>query len=138
MGLPHTIQNGTGLDADEVQENFEYFEGEDWHEVGASGEPAFENGWSNHSATSTFGKVRFKKVGNIVYIAGLAVGGTVDAVIFTLPVKYRPTTQIMFSVQQSSNTTSMRLDIQADGKILQTSSNSGGNTYISLYISFIL
>ena len=63
--------------------------GEDWHYVGAAGEPAFENGWSNEgSADLAF---RYREPG-IVDISGVVKNTAASFdVIFTLPEGYRPT-----------------------------------------------
>jgi hypothetical protein len=60
-----------------------------WHAVGGVGEPAFSSGWSNYSAP--YGGVRFRKVGSLVVMQGLAAGGS-QGTIFVLPVGFRPST----------------------------------------------
>jgi len=60
-----------------------------WHLVGATGEPAFQSGWSNVSSQGhplAFRKDPFGKV----MLRGVVSGGAVDSVIFTLPAGYRP------------------------------------------------
>ncbi len=62
---------------------------EDWHEVGAPGEPGFLNSWENEGGkrvTAAF----FKDQVGIVHLKGQVRGGTDDP-IFRLPVGYRPT-----------------------------------------------
>lgn len=63
---------------------------EDWHLVGAAGEPAFLNGWVNYDAVAQI-RAAFKKTpdGRVV-LGGLIKNGTTGP-IFTLPVGYRPT-----------------------------------------------
>jgi hypothetical protein len=67
---------------------------EPWHEVGAPGEPAFLNGWTNEPP---FGKVSLESVGfykdqlGIVHLKGHAEKGT--EVIFRLPPGFRPAAQ---------------------------------------------
>jgi len=63
---------------------------EEWHEIGTSGEPAFENSWVNFSAadaTAAFYKDPF----GMVYVKGMVKTGTIGLAVFTLPVGYRPT-----------------------------------------------
>lgn len=64
-----------------------YGRGEDWHYVGDTGEPAFENDWVNASGlTST--AFRLREAGIVdLYVA--AQDGT-SPTIFTLPEGYRP------------------------------------------------
>lgn len=76
-----------------------------WHNVGGSGEPAFQNGW-----ISMDGPVGFKLVNGIVYLRGRSghSGGS-DTTIFTLPAGYRPSYAIynlaggVISVDTSGN-----------------------------------
>lgn len=63
-------------------------EGEDWHYVGETDEPAFQNSWANISANPKMA-FRIREAG-IVDIHGVIVGGASGAVIFTLPEGYRP------------------------------------------------
>jgi len=63
---------------------------EGWHEVGAPGEPGFENGWSNQPGffeTAAF----YRDHEGIVHLRGVIGEGTV-AVPFRLPPGYRPAT----------------------------------------------
>jgi hypothetical protein len=62
--------------------------GDGWHLIGAAGEPAFQNSWTNYGGT--WGPARFKKIGGEVILQGLVAGGTNGAVGFTLPAGYRP------------------------------------------------
>jgi hypothetical protein len=62
---------------------------EAFHEVGGSGEPAFENGWTN------FGPAQYETAGfykdplGVVHLKGTVAAGVIGT-IFTLPVGYRP------------------------------------------------
>ncbi len=62
---------------------------ENWHEVGAPGEPGFQDGWNNlpssvQRETAGF----FKDQQGVVHLKGVAASGT--GVIFKLPAGYRP------------------------------------------------
>jgi hypothetical protein len=61
---------------------------EPWHEVGAPGEPGFQNSWSNETdgQTVAFYKDRL----GVVHLRGVAEGGTPTQAIFTLPPGFRP------------------------------------------------
>jgi hypothetical protein len=64
---------------------------EDWHFVGAPGEPAFQNGWENPSPGSPLESVAFfKDHEGIVHFKGRAYGGTSSSRIFALPPGFRP------------------------------------------------
>jgi hypothetical protein len=63
---------------------------ENWHEVGAPGEPYFENSWNNITLSPAFEHVGFyKDHEGIVHLKGSASGGT-SFIIFHLPPGYRP------------------------------------------------
>jgi hypothetical protein len=60
---------------------------EDWHAVGGSGEPTFQNSWVNYG--SGYPACRFRKdATGIVRVTGLVKSGA-GATIFTLPEGYR-------------------------------------------------
>lgn len=61
----------------------------EWHTVGTSGEPAFQNGWSLHSS-QVFLKFRKTNDGCIEIIGGSRNG--TGTVVFTLPEGFRPGT----------------------------------------------
>jgi hypothetical protein len=61
---------------------------EGWHEVGAPGEPGFENSW--HSGPPPFETAAFyKDHDGVVHLRGLVTGGTANPA-FLLPPGYRP------------------------------------------------
>lgn len=61
---------------------------EDWHVVGGTGEPAFQNSWVNTAgeAPASF----FRDPYGIVHLRGRIQGGANNTVAFTLPAGYRP------------------------------------------------
>ena len=63
----------------------------DWHEVGGTGEPSFENSWVNYSVAWSTAGFRIDAEG-WVHLKGLVKSGTNGATIFTLPEGYRPQT----------------------------------------------
>jgi hypothetical protein len=69
---------------------------EQWHEVGAPGEPAFQHGWHNppteHEAIESQSVAFYKDREGVVHLRGSALSGTPGASIFQLPVGYRPPT----------------------------------------------
>lgn len=73
-----------------------YVKIEAWHEVGASGEPAFQNSWANVGGSNdeTLG---YRLEGNRkLHLKGYIDSGTTTdgTVIFTLPSDYRPIKEI--------------------------------------------
>ncbi len=70
---------------------------EAWHEVGAPGEPAFQNGWENLGTPGNENAGFFKDREGIVHLKGtLKPGGT--SLIFQLPPGFRPTAGKMIRV----------------------------------------
>ncbi len=74
---------------------------EGWHEVGATNEPQFTNGWTNYSvdfSTAAF----YKDPWGVVHLKGRVSGGTVahggSGVIFKLPCGYGPSRDELHSV----------------------------------------
>jgi len=74
-----------------------------WLNIGATGAPAFQNGWvnfdggttpSSNNRTAAFSIDAF----GFVRLRGVVKGGTANSVIFTLPVGYRPRFQQTFAV----------------------------------------
>ena len=70
-----------------------YGRGEDWHIVGAVGEPAFQNSWTAESGYMTPG-FRIREAG-VVDIYGKFKSGSSGTVAFTLPVGYRPNADVL-------------------------------------------
>ena len=91
-----------------------------WHYIGASGEPAFQNSWVNYEASETnFYQASFFKdaLGN-VRCRGIVKSGTVSYTvpIFTLPAGYRPKQQIRFP--QATNPGAVGYtNVWADGRV---------------------
>jgi hypothetical protein len=61
---------------------------EAWHEVGAAGQPTFQNGWSNFGGFSTMAFA--KDSAGFVHLKGTITAGTFAAPVITLPAGYRP------------------------------------------------
>lgn len=59
-----------------------------WHVVGAAGEPAFENGWTNF--LNGWPVAAFRRVRDRTEYRGLIAAGTMGTTAFTVPVAYRP------------------------------------------------
>jgi hypothetical protein len=70
---------------------------EAWHEVGATGEPAFQNGWVNFGGG--FSTMAFAKdSAGFVHLKGTISAGTFGVAAFTLPAGYRPAENLVLGV----------------------------------------
>ena len=94
-------------------------------------QPTLNTGWSHYS--SPYGPVKYRRIGSIVNIQGLADGATQGTNVFQLPVGYRPERRIIISAL--NNGAAVRLDITTDGNVYaHTISSSGG--WLSLACTF--
>jgi hypothetical protein len=108
---------------------------EGWHNVGAAGEPAFQNGWVNFTATAQ-PPLAFKKYPDgRVRLQGIITSGTVGA-IFTLPVGYRPVTPaggaLRFRVPAGLAAGDGQVDIGGDGTVNAAGSLGGAGVWADL------
>lgn len=95
---------------------------DEWHIVGAPGEPGFQNGWENYDGG--YNPARFKKdaAGNVL-VEVMVKSGTIGGEIFTLPEGYRPTHRLLNEGMTNSSTG--RIDVFTDGRVApQNGSNS--------------
>ena len=71
---------------------------EAWHEVGAAGQPALQNGWTNFGAG--YSTMAFAKdSAGFVHLKGtITAGAFFPAVVFTLPAGYRPAQNLVLGV----------------------------------------
>lgn len=97
-----------------------------WREIGAAGEPAFQNAWANLGATE---KAAFRKDQHgRVFLRGLISGGAMGAAVaFTLPAGYRPGNMVIFSVSSAVMPAEMR--VLTTGAVTM---NVGSNVYMCL------
>jgi hypothetical protein len=98
-----------------------------WHEIGAYGEPGFQNGWTNYHSTWESAAFRMSPEG-WVFFKGLIAGG-VNAPVFTLPPAYRPWKNVF--VPTMSNGQLAYLQIRPDG-VLTYALMAGSNAWLSL------
>lgn len=71
---------------------------ESWHEVGQTGEPAFQNGWQNLGDSRTATAAFYKDPWGVVHLKGTVKSGTNGTTIFTLPCGYGPDKDQNFAV----------------------------------------
>lgn len=109
----------------------QYIKGPDhWHNVGATGEPVFENSWVNFGAAHQVARF-IKDASGVVQIQGRIKDGTIGLDAFTLPVGYRPDADLVFAT--SSNGAFGKLVVRSDGTV---DTVAGNNTSYSIECSF--
>jgi S-layer homology domain len=64
---------------------------EPFHEVGAGGEPPFENGWHNQAPAVETTAAFYKDPSGVVHLKGIVVSAELETDIFHLPPGYRVT-----------------------------------------------
>jgi hypothetical protein len=74
---------------------------EAWHEIGAAGEPTFQNGWTNFGGFSTMAFA--KDSAGFVHLKGTISAGTFGTTVFTLPAGYRPAQNLALPVAIERN-----------------------------------
>ena len=110
----------------------QYIKGPDsWHNVGATGEPAFANSWVNYDLGG-FQDARFlKTAAGVVFLEGVVKNGSMTDGIFTLPQGYRPAANMIFVCM--SNSAVGRFDVLTTGVIVP---QVGNNAWFSIQCSF--
>jgi hypothetical protein len=93
--------------------------------------PTLLNNWVVYDATFS-NAAMYRKVGGIVYLRGLLKNGTAGAVMFTLPVGYRPGIRMLFIVDGTGGFG--RIDVASNGDVIHT---SGATGYFQISVSFV-
>lgn len=109
-------------------------EGDGWHYVGESGEPAFGTDWSNVGSPWPALAFRMRQPGIVDVVGSITAASTTAADVFTLPEGYRPTEQcFMPLIRNRSGVKSGQLAIVNDtgGVNFSDSGNSGDVNYIA-------
>lgn len=118
------LADGTGIE-DKAIKSRHFDDQEDWHEVGTTGEPAFEDSWVNYSVT--YNSCGFMKdTMGFVHLKGLVKSGTygISGVIFTLPTGYRPLRYWIIANTNNGSADEMR--IASDGRVIPYGATSNG------------
>lgn len=103
--------------------------GEEWRDVGATGQPAFQNSWVNYGGGNEIAAF-MKDASGFVHIKGLIANGTQGTVGFTLPAGYRPPEAIHFAAL--SNNLLGRVRVLANGEVWINEGPMGSNGWVSL------
>lgn len=115
-----------------------------WHTVGAAGEPAYATGGAGGNwvsgATSGYGGLRFRKYPDgKVKLTGFAkpTNFIANDPVFTLPVGYRPTANLVFSTRASGASAGQelanRIDVMSTGVVTCV---SGGSANPAGWVTF--
>lgn len=94
-------------------------EGEGWHYVGDTGEPAFGTGWQNNGVHQNLA-YRIRETG-VVDIVGVVTTNGSGSLVFTLPAGYAPNTTAYASAL---------LDVAGTYTPARLSVSSGGALYV--------
>jgi len=117
----------------------EYEDTEDWHEVGASGEPAFQNGWANMGGDHSTTAFKFYKntEGNFTIFKGLLdSSASTDSLVFTLPKAiYKPNTYSYLTIAGNpvGSTQLPYLRVDADGSVHIKNARTNSGDWQSLH-----
>lgn len=96
---------------------------EEWHEVGDTNEPAFENSWANYgSGYSTAGFM--KDPHGMVKLRGVVQSGSSGTVVFTLPAGYRPGATCIFAAVNVNGGGSSTVSVNTSGQVTVTASGA--------------
>jgi hypothetical protein len=130
LNLREGGQGGTGDSVFYVDRNGALYASsiwvEHWHEIGTSGEPAFEHDWVNANTVwggSTYSTAAFciDKAG-FVHLKGTIISGAVGAggAIFTLPYGYLPAKYSTFAAHclDHEDNAPARVDVAASGEVI--------------------
>ena len=103
----------------DFQQNLNAGYDEAWHEIGATGQPAFQNGWVY--AGAPYNTCAFRKDGfGFVHLKGVMKSGTIGSVAFTLPAGYRPAATVL-----SPTTTTQYVSVDSSGNVSGLFANTG-------------
>jgi hypothetical protein len=101
---------------------------EAWHDVGASGEPAFQNSWVNYGAP--YPNTRFKKINGVVWVEMAVKSGLTGAAVFTLPAGYRPSGTVGgVWLWEANGDTLINVTIAANGVVAIVSSSGNALSF---------
>lgn len=134
MGLPRPVSQGSLLEGVAALVDALDGGGGGWIEIGSTGAPAFQNGWSNTGGVETaafykdpFGVVRIK--GQVSSPAGAGTGNA--TVCFTLPAGFLPPLGIRRAAIGFSAAEGLgRVDVAANGTVTAVLSGVVANAVV--------
>lgn len=110
--------------------------------LGTSGDRAwtavtFQNSWANFNAG--WETVSYRKVGDIVYLRGLALTAASGVTVFALPAGFRPPVSVLFGAvggNGASTPTAYRVDVNSNGNVSVVHTASGPDYFTFSGIHF--
>jgi hypothetical protein len=94
--------------------------------------PTYENSWAAYT-TDSYAGLRWRyEPGRVVRLDGAVTGGTLAAVIFTLPEAARPASRVTLTAV--SNNAFCRVDVAPDGSVSHVT--GGSNAWVAICASF--
>lgn len=97
---------------------------ENWHEVGAPGQPAFQNGWTNEDPTETTAAFYEDPYGVVHLKGNIANAGDASTTMFTLPAGYRPS---FVTAEPIARAAVGKLAIRPDGTVAALSGSGSAS-----------
>lgn len=107
---------------------------EAWHEIGAAGEPAFQNAWVNYGGA--YPTAAYRLVDGRLQMRGLIKNGSFMVAAFTLPLAYRPSKYVHTITLGSDVACGLRID--STGAVILGTPTPANASYISLECSIVL
>ena len=95
---------------------------EPYHEVGAPGEPAFQNGWANFDTINFTTAGFYKDPLGVVHLKGTLVNAADNSIAFQLPPGYRPSKQHLMPMGSEAPNpggvpVAAKLEVESDGEV---------------------
>lgn len=110
---------------------------EDWHEIGATSEPGFQNSWVN--VAGAFATAAFRKLPTgLVLLKGVIKTGNLNTIAMTLPAGYRPAASTDVGTFAAGGSTQIGLlRIGSAGGVRLVSGGADPATSFSIHTSFM-
>lgn len=90
--------------------------------------PSFTNGWGHHNVNAH--PVKYRKVGDVVEVRGVATGGALGSQMFVLPAGFRPPFDIGFVVYAGATNPGYITVDGAGSLVLQLTGTLGAFVYL--------
>jgi hypothetical protein len=94
------------------------------HLIGAAGEPAFQNGWTNFNSATWSNAGYWKDPTGVVHLTGTLNGANANTIVFTLPAGYRPALNQFMAA--ANGQTAMSFEVMTTGDVKASLSGTLG------------
>jgi hypothetical protein len=133
LTLPDETRQKVERLTERVEHGIAYSTFHEWHVIGAAGEPAFQNSWTNYNLTAYPAAAFWKDSSGIVHLRGLVMSGGLNT-IFGLPAGYRIGPNISIGTRANifgvhAGGAEGRIDIYNTGAVLLAAGSTG---YVAL------